>query len=468
MAIGVADFRGRAISVAMTSQMASELTAHLDKGELQEDLTFGYWRPSRGPRRVSAVLAELNLPQDGDRILHGNVEFTGQYVRRVLAEAPAGCGIALVHSHLGPGWQGMSADDEVAERDRLASAAGGRTGQPLLGLTRGTDGSWSGRLWVRRSPFTYVRRWADTVRVVGERVQITHLPDEGIADPTPLQEATISVWGHRAQREMARVRIGIVGLGSVGSICAEALARVGFERITLIDHDLLEDRNLDRTLGAVRSDIGRPKVQVAARNIRRSHTASEFSVRVVEESLLSKVGLAEALDCDVLLSCVDRPWPRFLLNTIAYSHLIPVVDGGILARVKPNGTPLHVTWRIHTVAPGRGCLVCIGALRMSDVALDMGGKLDDPDYLQGLSEDERAMVSRRNVFPFSLSVGAHQVLQLVGILTDMPRVGGTGQQTYHAYPGTMSVSQQACKVDCPFAALTSSAPDLVANLPVDA
>ncbi|MGA7087945.1 MAG: ThiF family adenylyltransferase [Candidatus Dormiibacterota bacterium] len=444
--------------------MASNLTTHLDKGELQEDLTFGYWRRSRGAKRVTAVLAELNLPQEGDRILHGNVEFTGQYVRRVLAEAPAGCGIALLHSHLGPGWQGMSDDDEVAERDRLSSAAAGRTRLPLLGLTRGTDGSWSGRLWLRERPFTYVRRWADTVRVVGERVKITHLPTEVIAGPTPLQEATISVWGRRAQREMVRARIGIVGLGSVGSICAEALARVGFERITLIDHDLLEDRNLDRTLGAARSDIGRSKVRVAARNVRRSHTAADFSVRVVEKSLLTKSGLAEALDCDVLLSCVDRPWPRFLLNTIAYSHLVPVVDGGILARVKPDGTPLHVTWRIHTVGPSRGCLVCIGALRMSDVALDMDGKLDDPDYLQGLSEDERAMVSRRNVFPFSLSVGAHQVLQLVTLLTDMPRIGGSGQQRYHAYPGTMSVAQMICEADCPFTSITALATDLVPDL----
>ncbi|MHB8322857.1 MAG: ThiF family adenylyltransferase [Candidatus Dormibacteria bacterium] len=465
MAVGVVDFRGRVISVAMTSQMASELTAHLDKGSLQEDLTFAYWRPSRGARRVTAVLSELNLPQDGDRILHGNVEFTGQYVRRVLAEAPAGCGVALLHSHLGPGWQGMSDDDEVAERDRLASAAAGRTGQPLLGLTRGTDGSWSGRFWLRKRPFTYVRRWAHTVRVVGKCVKITYLPSSAVAGPTPLQQATISVWGHEAQANLVRARIGIVGLGSVGSICAEALSRVGFQQVTLIDHDLIEDRNLDRTLATTRRDLGRPKVRVAARNMRRSHTAGDFSARVMETSLLTPEGLAEALDCDVLLCCVDRPWPRFLLNAIAYSQLIPVVDGGILARVKSDGTPLHITWRIHTVTPGCGCLVCIGALRMSDVALDMAGKLDDPDYLRGLSDEERAMVSRRNVFPFSLSVGAHQVLQLITLLTGMPRIGGTGPQTYHAYPGTMLVSQLDCEPDCPFASLTASATDLSVDLP---
>src|SRR3712207_8224358 len=43
------------------------------------------------------------------------------YLSRVLATVPDGCGIALLHSHLGPGWQDMSRDDDVAERDRLRS-----------------------------------------------------------------------------------------------------------------------------------------------------------------------------------------------------------------------------------------------------------------------------------------------------------------------------------------------------------
>lgn len=451
------------LSEAMSAPIDEQLREHLCKGRKQEDLTFAYWRPSEGQTRTSAVLGQLVLPRDRDRVLQGNVAFQPQYLRRVLADRPEGAGVALLHRHLRPGWQGMSHDDIVAERDRLAGAAWGQSGLPVLGLTRGTDGAWSARTWERTGPARFERNDAESVRVIGRSMRITYHPDVVPPAPTESQPATISVWGQAAQDDLGRARVGIIGLGSVGSIVAEALARVGFARITLIDFDVLEERNRDRTAGASAADVaaGLSKVQVAMRNIARSTTAPELDLRAIESSLLEPRGLSAALDCDVLISCVDRPWPRFVLNTLAYSHLIPVVDGGIAARVKPDGTPLHVSWRIHTVGPGNACLVCQDALRRSDVALDMAGRLDDPDYIAGLPQEERDRLSRRNIYPFSLSVAAHEVLQLIGLLTGMERIGGTGSQSYQGYPGEMRIRAASCDGECEFAALTGTASELL-------
>jgi hypothetical protein len=471
-----ADLEDLEYSVAMTETLDAELAAHLDKGPDQEDLAFALWRPSLGRTRMTAILQRAVLPQDDERIQQGNVAFTVEYVRRVLeiAEGTGGAddgyGIALLHSHLGPGWQDMSDDDEIAERERLAGAVAGRTGLPLVGLTRGTDGAWSGRFWVREGRWSYGRRWAATVRVVGQRLRITYHPALRPAPPvSSTQVATVSVWGEEAQADLARVHAGIVGVGSVGSIVAEALSRVGMTWIAPLDHDDIENRNLDRTAGARREDVSNatPKVRVAERHIEETHTAASVHVEPFEGTLLSEEGLARALDCDILFSCVDRPWPRHLLNAIAYAHLIPVIDGGIFARVH-EGRLLHADWRIQIAGPTRQCLVCSGALRPEDIALDRAGKLDDPSYIKGLGPEFDPLLARQNVFPFSLSVAAHEVLQFVGLVTGQRRVGGAGAQVYHCYPGTMEVHEGVCRPECAYSALLAAAADLRGNLLPDA
>ena len=465
MAYQLSDFADFEISVAMTTRDDAVLGEHVHKAAHQEDLAFAYWRPSVGKRRFTAVITKLVFPEEGDRVLQGNVAFFPQYLHRVLAEVPGDSGVAFLHGHPGPGWQGMSNDDIVAERDRLAGAVAGRTGLPLVGLTRGTDGAWSGRLWLRKARHLYQRRWARSVRVVGSKLATTYHPDEPSVSVTVSQEATLSVWGQAAQDQLVRARVGIIGLGSVGSLVAEALSRVGLQELTYIDFDKIELRNLDRTIEASAADIGRLKVEAAVRGTRRSSTAERLDLRVAPHSVLKPEGLSAALDCDVLVCCVDRPWPRYLLNVVAYSHLIPVIDGGIMSTVKQDGTPQHVSWSIHTVGPDHACMVCLNALRRSDVALDRSGMLDDPDYVAGLSEEDKAAFSRRNVFPFSMSVAAHEVLQLVGLVTGLPRIGGGGPQRYDCYPGTMRVLRgECCDDECEFAELTATAIDLNPNL----
>lgn len=454
------------LSIAMTEMLDDELQTHLDKGPHQEDLTFALWHPSGGYTRLTAVLQRLVLPEEGDRILQGNVAFTPEYIQRVLELVEDGCGIALLHSHLGPGWQGMSGDDIVAERDRLAAVVASRTGLPLVGLTRGTDGTWSGRFWIRHAPTSYKRRWATTVRVVGRQLRITYHP-KLLPPPVPSesQVATISVWGEKKQADLVRVRVGIIGLGSVGNIVSETLSRLGITWLSLIDHDHIEMRNLDRTPGAWHQDAvdGTAKVLVAKRLIEATHTAEQVHIELFHGSLLQLEGLQKALDCDVLFSCVDRPLPRHVMNALAYAHLIPVVDGGILARVE-KGQLIHADWRAHTIGPGRPCLICLDALRREEISLDRTGLLDDPTYIKGLGTEFNPLLARQNVFPFSLNVASLEVLQFIGLVTGQPRIGGTGAQIYHCYPGvTEVIEKQKCVSECEYSALTASAQDLSGN-----
>lgn len=447
-------------SVALSSSLHDQTTEHLLRSDQQEDLCFAIWHPSRGRDRITALLHTLILPDDGDRQVHGNASFNPQYFERTLRIASElEGGVALLHSHPGgAGWQDMSYDDVAAEQ-RHAAAAKGATGLPLVGLTIAGDSSWSARFWEKIKPRTYEHHSCETVRVVGESLNITYC-DHLKPPPTlrPELTRTISAWGESKQATIARLRIGVVGAGSVGSMVAESLARMGIADIRLFDFDAVEIINLDRLLHAVRRDaqLQLPKVNVIARALRRSATASNFKVETQEWSIVEEGGFRSALDCDALFSCVDRPWPRSVLNFIAYSHLIPVVDGGILATAKPNGTGMRsADWRAHIAAPGRPCLECLGQYDSGLVAAERDGYLDDPAYIAGLPADH-PLKRNENVFSFSMSTASFEVLQLLSMVVAPCGISNPGAQMYHFTTGRLDIDEKDhCIPQCYFRQLVA-------------
>lgn len=63
--------------------------------------------------------------------------------------------------------------------------------------------------------------------------------------------------------KLSRAKVAVFGLGGVGSYVVEALARCGIGSLTLVDHDTLSVTNINRQLLALRSTVGKSKVQVA-------------------------------------------------------------------------------------------------------------------------------------------------------------------------------------------------------------
>lgn len=259
------------------------------------------------------------------------------------------------------------------------------------------------------------------------------------------------------QASLARLHVGVVGAGSVGAIVAEALARSGIQRITVIDFDSVESVNLDRLLHATRRDaqLQRAKVSMLARALKQSATAENFTANEVEFSVCEEEGFRSALDCDVLFSCVDRPWPRAVLNLIAYAHLIPVVDGGIRVGVNRNGTLRRADWKVQIASPGRRCLECLEQYNAADVSLEREGYFDNPSYIGGLPDDHH-MRRNENVFAFSLSAASFEILQMLTMVVAPCGISNAGEQMYHFVPGFLdSPSFGVCEGTCIYPPLTA-------------
>ena len=74
---------------------------------------------------------------------------------------------------------------------------------------------------------------------------------------------------------LASARVLVVGVGGVGSWCAEALVRTGVGHVTLVDDDVVAASNVNRQCPATAATIGRAKVEVMAERLRAINPGAE-------------------------------------------------------------------------------------------------------------------------------------------------------------------------------------------------
>jgi len=98
----------------------------------------------------------------------------------------------------------------------------------------------------------------------------------------------------------------VVGLGGVGSWAAEALARSGVGRLTLVDLDHVAESNLNRQLHATVSTIGVAKVDAMRERI--LSIVPDCEVQTVDAFVTSE-DVAEILPAgsDVVIDAIDAP-----------------------------------------------------------------------------------------------------------------------------------------------------------------
>lgn len=441
-------------SVAMTAATEEALMECLVRPDGQEDLCLATYRPSNGVTRFSGLITSVIPPEPGDRQVHGNATVTGDYILRGAGIAQEHeSGLVLLHSHPGArGWQSMSGPDRDAESS-YANLVREITGLPLMGMTLATGArTWSARLWDLGLGRDVNCTHATNVRIIGDRLAVSWNDD--LCPPpqsTHTQERTVSAWGEQCQADLARRRVLVVGAGSVGLDVAVRLTASGLCHLTVMDFDVVEPHNLDRLLGATFRDarLKRPKIHVARRAANAAATAMTPRIDVSDLSICEPDGLLLALDHDLIFCCVDRPWPRAVLNALAYTDLIPVIDGGIAIDTFGDGTLRNATWRSHVIRPGRPCMSCNGQLDLGQVVPDMQGLLDDPSYIQGTDRQETTL--GQNVAPLSASVSASLLAQYVSTSVAPAGLGDPGPLQYllssHHLDRLAAVTRANCPVE---------------------
>ncbi|MFP5409347.1 MAG: ThiF family adenylyltransferase [Gammaproteobacteria bacterium] len=152
--------------------------------------------------------------------------------------------------------------------------------------------------------------------------------------------------GWLTPQEQARLRgarVAVAGMGGVGGVHVQGLARLGIGALNLTDFDTFELANFNRQAGAAMSSVGRPKVEVMREFA--LDVNPETDVRVFPAGLDAN-NLADYLDgVDLLIDGID-----FFVNAMrpplyraARERGIPVVcaaplgAGASLICFKPDG-----------------------------------------------------------------------------------------------------------------------------------
>ncbi|MCS2608362.1 tRNA cyclic N6-threonylcarbamoyladenosine(37) synthase TcdA [Halomonas dongshanensis] len=112
------------------------------------------------------------------------------------------------------------------------------------------------------------------------------------------------LYGQRAVEAFQRAHVVVVGVGGVGSWAAEALARSGIAKLTLIDLDDVCVSNVNRQLHALDGTVGRPKVDVLAERCRLINPEIEI---IADAAFVTPTNLAERIpeDVDHVVDAID-------------------------------------------------------------------------------------------------------------------------------------------------------------------
>src|SRR5579863_2875062 len=147
------------------------------------------------------------------------------------------------------------------------------------------------------------------------------------ADSRYSRQSRFAPLGEEGQRRIQSARVVVVGLGALGSVQADLLARAGVGELRLIDRDFVEISNLQRQTLYQESDAAEalPKAVAAARRLARVNSevrleplVSDLSPRNIEETLEG---------ADLILDATDNFETRYLINDFAVRGGIPWIYG---------------------------------------------------------------------------------------------------------------------------------------------
>ena len=145
--------------------------------------------------------------------------------------------------------------------------------------------------------------------------------------------------GSEAMARLKSARVLVIGVGGVGSWCAEALVRTGVGKIALVDDDVVAESNVNRQCPATAETIGRAKVEAMADRLRA--ISPECEVEAITARYPSSL-VSGLRSCSLVVDAIDSIDCKAELILAATKAGVPLVSS-MGAALRTDPTKVKVT-----------------------------------------------------------------------------------------------------------------------------
>jgi hypothetical protein len=242
----------------------------------------------------------------------------------------------------------------------------------------GEDGSIGGLVWKPGSskPITI-----DAVRWISDPVKRIPAPQSSYKSMDKYSSQKLLI-GDAGQKLLKTSKVGVIGLCGGGSQVVQQLALLGVGTIVAVDHDIIEERNRHRLIGAHSADVGKKMAKTEIMRRLAKEANPDVKLVPVNERFPSDESLRLLKECDVLVGCVDTLSTRKEIQNFAWRYLIPYVDIGLTIEPDKTGTRAQrVSGQVYDLIPGGPCFWCAQFLTEGRLLRESGGL--GPAYVVG-------------------------------------------------------------------------------------
>lgn len=347
--------------------LSERLRALLHPDPFQERFAFAVARPLRTDSGAPAAALVEQLfalsPEDYDRTSPGglslNPETSARMNRWAVQVAQKGWLAVHLHSHP-PGSNSFSRTDDASEY-ALSHWLAGQGVERYWSLVWPVGGQPRARLWTRGD--------AAPGRLFLGLAAMEATGTEALAPALDRQRA----FGPGLRQAAEQIGVAVVGVGGLGMLAVEQLARAGFRRFVLVDPDRIEETNLNRLPGVVRRDLGALKVRVGKRLIRQ--IAASFGYRAEVSAFphdiyLSTTAQHAVARCDLILAVTDNELSRTMALQLALDSGREYLQAGTDIALGDDGAIIGLRAEVTGAEIGRYCPICSGRLSPGQAAVE--------------------------------------------------------------------------------------------------